>query len=368
MHKNDLDTPCLLLERSLFDRNLLLMRERAAVAGKALRPHAKTHKCSSIAREQLSAGNCVGICAAKVSEAYALARAGIESILITSPVTTPAKIELLLACAAISRECLVVVDNLDNASQLNEAATGLPNRLPILLDLDPEMGRTGIPFAEAPEFARRLTAMPNLSLQGIQCYAGHLQHLRNAEERRRESQRLMQKAAQVFRQLQSEGIPLHIFTGTGTGTASFDLEIPELTDIQVGSYCVMDAEYAAVENPEYLQFEQFCPALTLATTVISNNHADHVTVDAGLKALYFTPDTPPRVVRQGLPLPGWRYEWFGDEHGALFFTGEKPALGQRFELCLPHCDPTINLHDEIQVINHGKLVDRWQIDLRGKVF
>jgi len=368
MHKNDLDTPCLLLERSLFERNLLLMRDRAAAAGKALRPHAKTHKCSQIAREQLASGNCVGICAAKVSEAYALAQAGIENILITSPVTTAAKIDLLLACAARTRECMVVVDNLDNARQLNEAATGLASPLPVLLDLDPEMGRTGIAFAAAPDFARCLAALPNLSLRGIQCYAGHLQHLSDADKRRRESQRLMHKAAQVFRNLQNEGIPLQIFTGTGTGTASFDLDIPELTDIQVGSYCVMDAEYAAVENPEFLLFEQFCPALTLVTTVISNNHADHVTVDAGLKALYFTPGTPPRVMRHGLPLPGWRYDWFGDEHGALFFSGEKPALGQRFELCLPHCDPTINLHDQIHVSDQGKIVDQWNIDLRGKLF
>ncbi len=368
MHKNDLDTPCLLLERSLFERNLHLMRDRAAAAGKALRPHAKTHKCSQIAREQLSAGNCVGICAAKVSEAYVLAQAGIENILITSPVTTPAKTDLLLRCVAMTRQCMVVIDNLDNARQLNEAAACLPAPLPILLDLDPEMGRTGVAFDDANECARRLNALANLSLRGIQCYAGHLQHLSDASLRCRESRRLMLKAAQVFRNLRSEGIPLEIFTGTGTGTASFDFDIPELTDVQVGSYCVMDAEYAAVENPALLQFEEFCPALTLATTVISNNHADHVTVDAGLKALYYTPNTPPRVIRKGLPLPGWRYEWFGDEQGALFFPGEKPALGQRFELCLPHCDPTINLHDDIHVIDQGKLVNRWNIDLRGKLF
>lgn len=368
MHKNDLDTPCLLLERSLFERNLHLMRDRAAAAGKGLRPHAKTHKCSQIAREQLAAGNCVGICAAKVSEAYALAQAGIEKILITSPVTTASKIDLLLRSSAITRECMVVIDNLDNARQLNEAATGFASPLPVLLDLDPEMGRTGVAFTDAPGFARRLASFPNLSLRGIQCYAGHLQHLSEARARCHQSLRLMQKAAELFRSLIREDFQLDIFTGTGTGTASFDLEVPELTDIQVGSYCVMDAEYAAVENPELLQFEQFCPALTLVTTVVSNNQADHVTVDAGLKALYFTPDTPPKVIRQGIPLPGWRFQWFGDEHGKLFFPGEKPALGQRIELCLPHCDPTINLHDDIYVIDQGKIIDRWKIDLRGKLF
>ncbi|MFA6929723.1 MAG: DSD1 family PLP-dependent enzyme [Lentisphaeria bacterium] len=368
MNKNDLDTPCLFLELELFERNLQLLRDRAATAGKALRPHAKTHKCSQIAKRQLACGNCVGICAAKVSEALVLAQAGLQSILITSPVTSPAKISLLRQCSAFTRECIVVVDNYANALELNEAAGEFHFSQPVLLDLDPEMGRTGVSFADAPALARKISTLPNLSLRGIQCYAGQLQHLPNAEQRGQESQRLMQKAAKVFRLLRAEGLPLEIFTGTGTGTIRFDFCIPELTDIQAGSYCVMDAEYAAVENPEHLLFEQFCPALSLATTVISNNHSDHVTVDAGLKALYYTPAAPPRVIRQGLPLPGWRYEWFGDEHGALFFPGEKPALGERIELCLPHCDPTINLHDCIYVTDQGRLLDRWDIDLRGKMF
>jgi len=238
----------------------------------------------------------------------------------------------------------------------------------VLLDLDPEMGRTGVAFADAVEFARQLVKLPHLSLRGVQCYAGHLQHIPDAAQRANESGRLMRKAADVFRTLRSLGFQLDIFTGTGTGTASCDLEIPELTDIQVGSYCVMDAEYAAVENPEFLQFEQFCPALTLASTVVSNNQAEHVTIDAGLKALYYTPDSPPRLIRHGLPLPGWRYQWFGDEHGSVFFNGAKPMLGQRLELCLPHCDPTINLHEQIHLVDKGKLLDTWSIDLRGKLF
>ena len=362
----DLDTPSLLLDKDIFDQNLRLMCERARAAGKLLRPHAKTHKCSRIAKEQLAAGQCAGVCAAKVSEALALLRAGIPSVLITSPVVGKLKIDNLCACLATGAECLVVVDNYDNAVALSAAADACGRTLPVLLDIDPEMGRTGVAFAEAPALAHRIAALEHLHLRGLQCYAGHLQHLPDRTQRQAESQRLMRQAAQIYRSLQSDGLQLDIFTGTGTGTAAADLEIAEITDLQVGSYCVLDAEYAAVEDPRNLAFEDFRPALTLLTSVISANLAGQVTVDAGLKALYYTPAAPPRVVSAAQPLPGWRYDWFGDEQGRLFFSGQKaPALGEYFELCLPHCDPTINLHDSIQVHQQGRVIERWPVDLRG---
>ncbi len=363
----NLDTPSLLLDLDIFEQNLRLMRDRAKAAGKSLRPHAKTHKCSRIAQRQLAAGNCVGICAAKVSEALALLRTGIPSVLITSPVVTPLKIDKLCACLATGGECMLVIDNYANAVALSAAAASVGRMLPVLLDLDPEMGRTGVSYAEAPALARQLAQLEHLQFRGIQCYAGHLQHLPDATQRRSETLRLMQKSARVYRSLREDGLDLDIFTGTGTGTAKFDLEIPEITDIQVGSYCVLDAEYAAVENPAELEFENFRPALSLLTSVISTNIAHQVTVDAGLKALYHTPATPPRVIGPGRrPLPGWRYDWFGDEQGTLFFAElPKPVLGDCFELCLSHCDPTINMHDTIHIQQRGQIVEQWPIDLRG---
>ena len=119
--KNDLDTPCLVSDIELFEQNLHTMRDHAMSAGKKLRPHAKTHKCSEMARRQLKSGNCAGICVAKVSEAWVLAQSGIKDILITSPVTTVKKIEKMFDCATLCDSLIVVVDNFNHVDFLNVA-------------------------------------------------------------------------------------------------------------------------------------------------------------------------------------------------------------------------------------------------------
>ena len=96
---------------------------------------------------------------------------------------------------------------------------------------------------------------------------------------------------------------------------------------------------------------------------------EFVTIDAGLKALYFTPHAPPCKGEKGLPVANWSYDWFGDEHGKLYFPeGKRPALGEVMELILPHCDPTINLHDFIYLCSGDEVIEELPIDLRGKFF
>lgn len=239
MKKYQLDTPALILDIDVLDENLRKMRDLTLNAGKKLRPHAKTHKCSKLAWRQLECGNCAGVCTAKVAEAEALFNAGIMSVLITSPVVLPGKIERLVKLARAAGDMMVVLDDLDNARALNEAAAGI--RLKVLIDINPAMGRTGITCGQAPAFAAALRQFPNLQLCGIQCYAGHLQHIADYGERRRISLEHMRRAAELKEQLGVE-----IFTGTGTGTSDIDIDIPGLTDIQAGSYCVMDSEYTFV--------------------------------------------------------------------------------------------------------------------------
>jgi D-serine deaminase-like pyridoxal phosphate-dependent protein len=359
MKKHQLDTPALVLDIDILDENLRKMRDLAAAAGKKLRPHTKTHKCTRLAARQLEMGNCAGVCAAKLSEAEGLVKAGIGPVLITSPVSTPQKIRRLRELAGQAPGLMVVVDDLDNARMLDGAMESV-GRLDVLIDIDPEMGRTGIAYDQAAAFAGALKNIPNLRLCGIQCYAGHLQHIADYGERRHLTLERMRRAAVLKKELGVE-----ILTGTGTGTADIDIEIPELTDIQVGSYCVMDSEYTFIGSRDGEENHFFRPALTLLCSVVSRNQRGFVTVDAGLKSLYFTPHAPPRVIMDGVMRADYNYDWFGDEHGKLCFPGEKPALGTVFELSLPHCDPSINMHDRIYVVRADEVIDTWPIDLRG---
>ena len=288
MLKSELDTPSLILDIDIFEENLKKMRDFALAHGKKLRPHAKTHKCPEIAKRQLACGNCIGICAAKLSEAEGLAAAGIQDILITSPVTAPWKMKRVMELNQKIANLQVTVDNVEQIKMLAELA--VDKKLHVLIDVDPEMGRTGVAYNEALSFGRFINGFSSLVLDGVQCYAGHLQHIVSAEERAAASTYLMQKGAEVFNVLKQEIPTCRIFTGTGTGTSAADVLIDEVTDIQVGSYCMMDAEYLAVEHQEV----QYRPALRMLSSVISANHSGNATIDAGTKAIYVTPGAPPQ--------------------------------------------------------------------------
>ena len=363
--KYELDTPCLTIDIDILERNLTNMQATARAAGKNIRPHAKTHKCSLLARKQIEAG-AIGVCAAKVSEAEVLADAGIQGILITGPVVSAPKIERLAAILKKDSTAMAVVDHPENIRRLDETMKGRGLSLDVLLDIDVGLGRTGVLPESALELAEEITHCSNLRLKGIQAYAGFVQHIRSYPERKKASLECMQRAADLFCNLKEKEQGCTIFSGSGTGTYDIDIHIPEQTELQVGSYAVMDAEYwniAAKTDPA--RFVDFQPAMTLLTTVVSANHPQFITVDAGLKSLYQNGGVP-FVISPGFT--DLKYEWFGDEYGKLIRSngGNLPQLGAVLELVTSHCDPTINQFDCLYIIQGEKVVDRWPIDLRGK--
>lgn len=358
--KYQLDTPVLVIDKTKLEKNLLTLQNFVKQSKVNIRPHAKTHKCSTLAKLQLEYG-AIGICVAKVSEAFELAKAGVKGILITSPVVTVAKITRLLEVLKLAPDTMLVIDNLDNANQLNKYCIENKMTLNVLLDIDAGIGRTGVSFSQALTYARELNKYSHLNFKGIQCYAGHIQHIANLAERTLISTQILTAASQIKQQLLSEGISCDIQTGSGTGTFAIDVGVSGVTEIQAGSYCVMDKEYFDIQYNN-ISFE---PALTMLTSVISTNHLTHVTVDAGTKALYKV-ETKPKVISHS----HLNYDWdgFGDEQGKV--TAEKgvalPLLGEVLELIVAHCDPTINLFDHFYITENDIVIERWDIDLRGK--
>ncbi len=366
INKNDLDTPCLIIDKKALEFNLNVMRQHGQNTQINIRPHVKTHKCSRLARLQIEHG-AIGISAAKVSEAEVLINSGLKNILITSPVITKNKIARLTSCIKKAPETIVVVDNDINLRDLNEAGQSIQSKINVLIDLDPGIGRTGIKSKDALNFALRIEQFKWLNLMGIQCYAGNLQHITSYEERKTRSLQVMDMASDVVKQFKTSGIPCAILTGTGTGTYDIDVEASEVTEIQPGSYTVMDVEYAMIGSKMApSSFTTFKPAMTLLTTVISSNRQEHVTVDSGTKSIYFDINNKPKIISH----KGLHYDWggFGDEHGKI--TADKgcelPKYGEVLELIVPHCDPTINLYDKFYIVNDGVVEDIWEIDLRGR--
>jgi len=362
--KLELDTPCLVLDLDILEQNIRKMQAVATRAGKSLRPHAKTHKCSSLARMQLQAG-AAGICAAKLSEAEALASAGLEDILITGPVVTHQKLERLVELAGRCPSLTVVLDNPENAELLDRKLGDSDLSMAVYLDIDVGLHRTGVKPANALALADRIAGCPNLRLKGVQAYAGQVQHIPSFTERRESSLRCLADAVDAFRAIRERVPGCTTLSTSGTGTFDIDLEIAEVTELQVGSYVLMDTEYLDIGSAaDATHFTAFEPALRLLTTVISANHGTHVTVDAGLKSLYRDGGVP-RVA--GPARSGLTYDWYGDEYGMITTSGATPlpALGAVLEVLVSHCDPTVNQFDSYYLTRGDEVAGKWPIDLRG---
>jgi D-serine deaminase-like pyridoxal phosphate-dependent protein len=335
-----------------------------AASGKALRPHAKTHKCPEIARRQIAAG-AVGVCVAKVGEAEVMAAAGVRNLLITTEVVGPEKIGRLIGVLRRHPETLVVVDHPDGVQALGDAMTRAGLVLNVLVDVDVGGRRTGVqPGEPALELGRRVLAQPALHLRGLQGYAGHCAHVLGFEERRRTSKRWMGRLMKTRDLFEKHGLPVDIVSGGSSGTFNIDVELPGLTELQSGSYCVMDLDYRRIGSPRGAAYDDFEMALTVLSTVVSVPSAEMAMVDAGFKA--FSTDRP--FVPEAVEWPGVEYSWAGDEHGRLTTAepGRLPKLGQLLEFFPPHCDPTINLYDRLYAMRGRTVEAVWEIAGRGR--
>ncbi len=358
-----LQTPALVLDLDAFERNVAAMAEHCARSGIKLRPHAKTHKSTAIAKAQIAAG-AVGQCCAKLGEAEAMGEGGIESLLITSPVVTEGAIARLMALNARISDLMVAVDNPQNAEALAFAAKAAGKKLKVLVDLDPGLHRTGIaPGEPVLALAKQVHASDWLELRGLQCYAGHVMHIEGFAERREKSLAAMKLLGETRDAFRAAGLPTDIVSGGGTGSFNIDPEAKVLTELQGGSYVFMNKQYNDVHvgNGAPIPFET---SLFVQMSVVSNNTKNLATTDAGFKA--FSTDAEAPVLLSGAP-EGSAYFFFGDEQGGIALPqGVSLPLGTALTAITPHCDPTVNLYDCYHVVRGDTLVDIWPIEARGK--
>jgi 3-hydroxy-D-aspartate aldolase len=359
--RSRLETPALVIDLEALERNIALMASHARQCGIALRPHAKTHKCVEIAKRQIAAG-AVGICCAKLGEAEALGEGGIDHILITSPVVTERGIMRLMALNGRLNELIAVCDNQTVAARLDEAARRAGKKLKLLIDIDPGMGRTGISPGDAPGLVSFIAQAESLEYAGLQCYAGHVQHIESFNERREASLAVLKDLAALRDRLAADGLAPGIISGGGTGSFDVDPEAGVLTEIQAGSYIFMDRQYNDVWRGGAAPFET---SLFVQTTVISANRAGLATTDAGYKA--FATDAEPPLIAAGAP-EGAAYFFFGDEQGGILYSDANRKLmpGDVVACVVPHCDPTVNLYDAFHVVRAETLIGIWPIDGRGR--
>jgi 3-hydroxy-D-aspartate aldolase len=354
-------TPALLLDVAAFDRNIERMADYLGARGKGFRPHAKTHKCPLVAARQMAAG-AVGVCTAKLSEAVVLVHAGIDRVLITSPLVGLDKVRLLVRLAQRAERLDVVVDSEMGFAALAGAVQPTDD-VGLVVDVDVAMGRTGTrDLDRILRLAESAASTPGLRFRGVQHYAGQVMHVKGHARRREKSLRLWESVSATVSALGARGFPPEVVTGGGTGTYDIDSEVAEITDLQVGSYVFMDQEYRLIGGRDGDWFDDFEVSLQVAATAISKPLDGAITVDGGYKA--FASDS---VNPEPLDLPDAEYRFAGDEHGVLRLRegSQEPLLGSVQRFITPHCDPTVNLHDFYWICRDEMITELWPIAARG---
>ncbi len=333
MRVADLPTPALVVDSHGLTYNLDTMT--GALPGSRLRPHVKAHKCTALAREQAARGH-MGFTCATPHEVVGMSRAGLGADLLLANETVDAS--RLRAMADCGARVTVAVDSDETVRAA--AANGIRE---VLIDVNVGMPRCGCSPGGAAALAERARDA-GLTVRGVMGYEGHVVGLEDRKERVEQTDAAMKQLLAAHADVGGD-----IVSAGGTGT--YDINTVA-TEIQAGSYALMDTAYSKLELP-------FVPALVIVATVI---HAGDqwAVADCGIKAHSMDHGNP--TVEDGTV-------WFCSDEHLTFAPNTTVRAGDRVVVWPAHVDPTIALHERMHIAAgpglDAEVVDEWPVDLRG---
>lgn len=359
--EDEVDTPALLLDLDAFEYNLDRMARILEGTGVRLRPHAKAHKSPAIAQLQAERG-AVGQCVQKVGEAELMVRGGVRDVLVSNEVVGATKLARFAALARLA-DVAICADSEAHVIAIESAAADASVRLPVYVEIDAGGNRCGIePGERAALLARRIAQSEHVTFAGLQAYHGTAQHRRLPQERAAAVEVAADAVRRTIDALAKFDLRCPAVTGGGTGTFEYDIASGVYTEIQAGSYCLMDADYARNLDANNEPVSTFRQALFVLSTVMSTPRIGVAVLDAGHKAV---------TIDSGLPLlwqrPELTYVDPSDEHGTLSYAHDAPApqLGEKVRLVPGHCDPTVDRHEWYVGVRNGRVESIWPITARG---
>jgi D-serine deaminase-like pyridoxal phosphate-dependent protein len=348
--KSEIPTPALLLDMDAMEANLNRMATFFAEGPTRLRPHYKNHKCVALARRQLAQG-AIGITCATLGEAEALARNGIRDILIANEIAGAPQIERFVQLSRIT-DVMVGVDNERAVCALSAASVQANVQLNVVVDVDDGMGRCGVPPGAPALALAQLATAQGLRFRGLIGYEGHCVRLPPGPAKVEAIQQAMGKLVGTATLIRSHGLPVEMVSAGGTGTHAISGRIPGVTEIQGGSYLLMDTEYQTV-CPE------FELALSVLGTVISRSGNERLILNIGLKEI---------SGEHGLPVlkntKGARVRKLNAEHAVVDILDPSfsAQVGDQLELWAHYSDATVNLHRRMFGVREGRVEETFLLE------
>ena len=336
----ELDTPTLVVDIDVLDKNISTMHSFFEGTPAKLRPHVESHRTPAIAHKQAAASGTVGgIGVGAVSQAQVFAASGFTDIFITNLVVTKSKINTLCALARSTR-VTVAVDSAPNVADLSEAATANGVTLSVAVNVNVGMDVTGVePGEQSVELARAVADADGLDFAGLVAYGDSVQPVLDSRQA-----------------IEAAGLDVGVVAVGGTGTYEVNSMLDGVTEVHAGSYALMDLKYRE-------QRPQFGNAARVLSTISSVPEEKVAIGDAGQKAV--GTDT-------GLPsfddLPGAYTNGLSAEHATIQLDkadGLTVELGQKYWITPYDVGTCANLHDYMFAVRDGKLESVWDVSARG---
>jgi len=341
--KAEIETPALLVDLDVMERNLETMARFFCNRPAKLRPHFKNHRVLELAARQMEHG-AIGITCARLWQAERLAGFGIREILIANEIAGETPIGRFVE---LSREVpvLVAVDNPRIVADMARLARNRKTEVNVLVDVDLGLKRCGMTPGEPAAALAKMVVESGLKFRGLMGYEGHLQPFPPGAEKERAVTEAMQSLARTKKMIESSDIPVGIVSCGGTGDYSIAGASAGVTENQAGSYLLMDTWYAPFAP-------DFKVALSVLVTVISKTGGERLVVDAGCKAISGERGLPSVKGMTGLILKALHAE-----HAPIAI--EDPNLdvdvGDKIEIAVHYHDGTINLHKRMYGVRNGEV-------------
>ncbi|RLG95514.1 DSD1 family PLP-dependent enzyme [Candidatus Bathyarchaeota archaeon] len=345
MDISEIETPALLLDLDIMEKNIWEMAKYFNQRPAGIRPHIKNHMSPFIAHKQMDAG-AVGVCCQTVAEAEIMAYSGIKDILIANEVIGKSKIDRLLDLTRHTH-MMVAVDHPSNVRDLSKAATKKKASIDVLIDLDTGYGRCGIqPGDSALKLSQLIVDSHGLEFKGINGYTP-ASFDEDQEEKRAKQEKKLKVDIDTRDLLIKNGIEVEMVSAGCTRDFFISADYPGITEVQPGTYIYMDIGHRELIDTTPVDLDY---AMTVLTTVISTPVDDRVVVDAGSKAIL-------KIDSRLKDLKGYELYALSAEHGKLRVNEpeRKLALGEKIELIPSYGDGTVNRWSRYLGVRKGKL-------------
>lgn len=360
---HDLDTPALVVDLDIMERNLRRMADYARGHSLALRPHTKTHKIPALGRRQVELG-AIGLTVAKPGEAEVMTASGAREILVAYPTLGATKLRRLTEVAAHAG-VMMSLDSVEVAEQASQAFSAAGKELGVLTEIDVGLGRVGVaPGPALIALIERVKSLPGLRWDGVAFYPGHIKSLDAAGLGAIE--KTGQLLAQTLSDLASHGHAPRIVSGGSTPSWQHSHEFPGMTEIRPGTYIFEDKNSVGIGCCTW----EDCAA-SIHATVVSTAVAGQVIIDGGSKT--FSSD---RLVWSSevsfgevVGLPSAVFGKMNEEHGYIDVskTGRSFRVGERLRIIPNHVCVAVNLHERVYGVRGETVEETWTVDGRGKL-